>query len=309
MIFLEKFDYTAKQLYNVMNKHRQGNNINTGDTFMDVFLTTLNIMGIILIALLCIMLFLLFVLAYIICMPFYYNVAVSHHAKTEFKFKISSFFRGIVISGDSRRESPVTLRILWIFRKKFDFGGKKPTVPPAKPHAKPPSSSDKEAEASPKSDEESEKSPGRNSEEKISGSEKRKIKKQKRAEIWSKVKSIWSTVKRIKSYPHKKAILKATLNLLKEVINAIKPKRLKIRCLLGLSNPFDTGIALAAISTVKPFVKADQILVEADFENETFEIDIDAKGWFNLLSILLPVIRYIRTKPVWVIVKHVIKRG
>jgi len=291
-----------------MNKHRLGNNsINSGDVFgdvfMGVFLTALHIIGIILIVLLCILLFLLLVLAYIICMPFYYNIAVSHCAKTEFKFKISSFLRAIVLSGDSTHESPIVLRIFWIFRKKLDFGDEKPVVPPEKSSG----SSDKESENSPKGDMASEKSSEGYTEEKLSRSERRRAKKERRAERWEQFKSIWSTVKNIKNYRHKKAVLKATLRLIKEVINAIKPKRLKIRCFFGLSNPFDTGIALAAISASRPFVKADQILIEADFEKETFEIDIDAKGWFNLLSILLPVIRYIRAKPIWAIVKHVMR--
>lgn len=142
-----------------------------------------------------------------------------------------------------------------------------------------------------------------------SKSEKRRFKKERKAERWKRIKSLWVSIKDFKNYPHKKTVLKATLKLLKEIINAIKPKKLKIKCLFGMSNPFDTGITLAAISSIKPFIKvsqADQILVEADFENEIFEIDIHAKGWFNLLSIILPTIRFVRVKPIWKIIKSVL---
>ena len=277
---------------------------------MGVLLTILNIIGIILVVLLCILLFLLFAFAYMICMPFYYSIFVTHRAKTEYKFKISTFLRAIVLSGDSARENPIAIRILWIFHKNLKLNQdsddeklEKPEKPKEKPKEKPtdnlnPKTSDKDADV-----------PKLSEEENLSRNEKRKFKKGKRAEIWSKIKHIWITFKNIKSYPHKKAIFMATLNLLKDLLSTIKPKRVQIRCLFGMSNPFDTGITLAAISTIRPFVNADQISIEADFENEIFEIDIDAKGWFNLLSILLPVIRYIRTKPIWVIIKHVFKRG
>ena len=264
---------------------------------MGALLAILNVIWIIFQVILWVMLFVILLLAYVICAPFCYRIYLSHRKKTSYKFKVSTFLRFLSISGDSSLDKPITIRIFWIFKLKLNN--------------KPKGIKEQRKEDVEK-EHESEKF-WEEFDEEIKKSEKRKLKKEEKAErkskrskTKSKIKESLESFRNFKNYPHKKTIFKAFLRLIKETINAIKPKELKINCLFGFSSPFDTGIILAVLGPFIPFIKADEININPDFENEIFEIDISAKGWFNLLSLILPMIRFIRVKPIWKLIKSAI---
>jgi hypothetical protein len=269
---------------------------------MKALFVVLSIIKIIFTVLLCLLAFLLLAVSYLICAPFYYNFSVSHNSKTEYKFKVSTFLRTIIISGDSSKENPLTLRIFWIFRKKINIGGNEPDKA-AKNANEEINEEISDVKSTKERAKESTDSADSESKQKKSDKKAVKSKKEKSRKNQGWLKSSLDKLKDFKSFPNKKEILKSTIKLFKELISVIKPKELKVKCRFGMSNPFDTGIILATISTIKPFFNAHNISAEADFENKIFEIDINAKGWFNLLSIILPIIRYLRTKPIWKIVK------
>ncbi len=90
--------------------------------------------------------------------------------------------------------------------------------------------------------------------------------------------------------------------LVKDILHALKPKTLEVNGTIGFEDPADTGMALGAISMCT-FYLPGKYYIDGDFEKSTVKGDIKLKGGTNLLLILIPVIKFILTKPVLAVIK------
>lgn len=99
-----------------------------------------------------------------------------------------------------------------------------------------------------------------------------------------------------------KKVFKISLIYLIKLLKALRLKKFVINGKIGFDNPADTGVVIGAIAMIRPYVPAN-INIDGDFNNKVFTGDIILKGRTNLLFVLIPVVKYILTEPVWAIIK------
>ena len=89
-----------------------------------------------------------------------------------------------------------------------------------------------------------------------------------------------------------------TLDLLKKIFKAFKPKRVVLRGRYGAQTPDVTGKVLAAVyaAAAALSIAAD---VEGNFEQEEIKLDLRAMGYFRLWVIFIPAVRYILRPEIW----------
>ncbi|MCL2396627.1 MAG: hypothetical protein FWC93_01020 [Defluviitaleaceae bacterium] len=87
-------------------------------------------------------------------------------------------------------------------------------------------------------------------------------------------------------------ILGYTVDLLKKILRAMRPKVCRIRGRFGAEEPHATGMVLAAIGAVTLPLGIDT-QIEGDFDQPILEIDIKIAGYLRLWAIVLPMARYI----------------
>jgi len=89
-----------------------------------------------------------------------------------------------------------------------------------------------------------------------------------------------------------------TLNLLKKLFAAFRPRRIVVRGRYGASSPDVTGKVLAAIYAASAALNI-RTNVSGDFENEILILDIRAMGYFRLWAVIVPAVRYILRPEIW----------
>lgn len=99
-----------------------------------------------------------------------------------------------------------------------------------------------------------------------------------------------------------KKVLKISWKFFVKLLKALRLKKFEVNGKIGFDSPADTGIALGAASMIIPFLPGN-INIEGDFNNRIFTGNVFIKGRTNLLFILIPVIKYILTKPILAIIK------
>jgi|GEM_PF-1987139 len=115
--------------------------------------------------------------------------------------------------------------------------------------------------------------------------------------------SVFSRIKRLKNkLSENKELVKPTIKLAAEELKALKPNVFKVKGVVGFDSPDKTGYFIAAVSIVKA-VTCLNIEIFGDFEKKNYDVDFTAKGKTSLFRLLLPVIKFVFTKPVWAVIK------
>jgi hypothetical protein len=123
------------------------------------------------------------------------------------------------------------------------------------------------------------------------------IKKKRLKENWDK----------FIAYPYKEMLVNKTILLLKRLIKATKPKDGDVECCFGFEDPSVTGILLGAVHALcGACCLYKYIRITADFEKEYLYLKCRLEGSIRLGSLVWPLIAYIVSKPVWILVKPLI---
>lgn len=93
-------------------------------------------------------------------------------------------------------------------------------------------------------------------------------------------------------------IIGYTLDLLKKVFAAFRPKRIVVRGLYGAGSPDVTGKVLAVVYGAAAALDISAN-VEGDFENEVLQLDVRAMGYLRLWAVFVPMVRYILRPEIW----------
>ena len=128
---------------------------------------------------------------------------------------------------------------------------------------------------------------------------KNKIKnlKDKLISIKNKLKDIFNKIGFYKEELGKdenKAAIKFVWNKVKEVLNHIKPRKLKGRIRFGMESPDKTGQALGIIAIFYP-VFAKNFVLKPDFTDKCLEGNIIAKGRIRIFTLLVICIKLIKS--------------
>lgn len=137
----------------------------------------------------------------------------------------------------------------------------------------------------------------------------RKLKKQKKEKskdkngknLKQKIDEIKQKIEYFINYPDKDYIIKSVISLIKNVLKAIKFKKIFINIEYGLDEPFKTGNVCAIISSIMPFMKnkyTKDIKLMPNFEQTIFLADVDIKCRFKIFNILWPILVFITKKPI-----------
>jgi len=92
-----------------------------------------------------------------------------------------------------------------------------------------------------------------------------------------------------------RAILSHTITLLKDILLKILPKDIRVRGVVGLDEPDQTGMLFAAISPLA--IKFD-IRLAGNFEEKTLELEGQARGGFRLISFVWPIVAFLKKEEI-----------
>lgn len=106
----------------------------------------------------------------------------------------------------------------------------------------------------------------------------------------------------LKNYPDKKKIFNITKKLISRLFHAVKYKKLNLEIKFGFNDPYLTGYVLGLFSSISYFLPF-YFNVKGDFEKEIINFKVETKGIFNLCSILLPILVFVLSKPIWKIIR------
>lgn len=115
----------------------------------------------------------------------------------------------------------------------------------------------------------------------------------------SNFKLIKRTLKQVYNYPHKKHIIRLFKNYLKNLLKAIKPKKLIIHGEIGIG-AYETGILLATMAMLAPKLSYH---VTGNFTQTVINGRLQAKGKLAPSNILLPTISFLIKKPIRNLIK------
>lgn len=106
----------------------------------------------------------------------------------------------------------------------------------------------------------------------------------------------------LKNYPDKKKIFNITKKLISRLFHAVKYKKLNLEIKFGFNDPYLTGYVLGLFSFISYFLPF-YFNVKGEFEKEIINFKVETKGIFNLCSILLPILVFVLSKPIWKIIR------
>ena len=105
-------------------------------------------------------------------------------------------------------------------------------------------------------------------------------------------------------YKYKNLLVKKTLQLLKRLLKAIKPRYADGECHFGFDDPSVTGMLLGAAHALCGMAQLYRhIRLKADFEKKYLYFKCHAEGKIRLWSLLWPLVAYAVSKPVWIIIE------
>jgi len=93
--------------------------------------------------------------------------------------------------------------------------------------------------------------------------------------------------------------------LLLRTLKTLKPNVLRIRAVIGLNNPAETGWLLGILGIISGMLDISMD-IKGDFENEIFEYDIYARDAIMLWSLLAPALMFCLSKPGRTLIKKYI---
>jgi len=109
------------------------------------------------------------------------------------------------------------------------------------------------------------------------------------------------------NYPYKDALVKKSLLLIKRLIKALLPGQAYGECRFGFDDPSVTGLLLGASHTLLGMVNLYNCIdISGDFDKKYLSLKCGIAGKITLWSLLWPLIAYMLSRPVRVIIKPVI---
>ena len=96
-----------------------------------------------------------------------------------------------------------------------------------------------------------------------------------------------------------KTIMALLLRFLQKLVRRLKPKRLRIRGIVGLDDPAQTGLLMGLYEAVSGGTSlARAVDLRPDFERPVLEARWDVTGRFSVFGLLMPVLWLIWQRPV-----------
>ncbi|MCL2698690.1 MAG: hypothetical protein FWE68_00080 [Defluviitaleaceae bacterium] len=123
--------------------------------------------------------------------------------------------------------------------------------------------------------------------------------------VTEKIKGILNQINYYRQYPGRDEIISATWALIKRLCKAIIPKKLRLTGELGLDMPHQTAYLFGAACALCLPVSG----IKPNFEKQTLSLDLFAAGKISLWSILWPLFRYAIKRPIWPLIKKILRRG
>ena len=124
-----------------------------------------------------------------------------------------------------------------------------------------------------------------------------------------KIRGAWNMFKSVRDYPGRSEITGRCWLLVKQVLRSTLPKRLELRGTFGFEDPCYTGMAAGAIHAAAPFApKAVKLLALPDFSRRVLELTLLVQGKLAAISLIVPMVRFLLSAPVWKLVKKIIRR-
>ena len=138
-------------------------------------------------------------------------------------------------------------------------------------------------------------------------SEPKKSLKARFTETIDKVKDIWGKFQYYKNHPDRNEIISQAKLLIKRIIMAVMPKQLELSGSYGFEDPSQTGFATGGISIVSQLVHPRiRIHAKPDFTQQVIDLNLLVKGKIIVITILVPVFRFLFCKPVWRLIQPLI---
>ncbi len=135
-------------------------------------------------------------------------------------------------------------------------------------------------------------------------SDKRKYHRKKDMNnILSSVKNIYNKFIYLKNYPERDKIIRYTINFIRDLFSAVKPKKFETNIIVGFDDPAVTGKLLGFTAIILEFLHFD-IYLSGDFENKIFEGVLETRGKTNIFKIAVPTLKYLLKKPIWRLIKN-----
>ncbi len=100
-----------------------------------------------------------------------------------------------------------------------------------------------------------------------------------------------------------KKFLKSSLNLLVDLFNLIKPIKTKISGCIGLPEPHETALLVAAMAATAPLIAGIEIDLEPVWDDEHIELDMQVIGKFIPVILILKLIKFLfqqEIRAIWV---------
>jgi hypothetical protein len=124
----------------------------------------------------------------------------------------------------------------------------------------------------------------------------KRVKKDKKKEKNNKLKVKENKNKRAIRDFFEKQFLYNTIELLKKVVQIIKPKVFNANGIYGFEDPALTGMVCGAVSIIRPFIPSSEIYLEPIFDDEIMDIEMQVSGVFILFSILIKTLIFVFKK-------------
>ncbi len=127
---------------------------------------------------------------------------------------------------------------------------------------------------------------------------------EERKKIFNIIKDLYNKFKLVVEYSDRDKVTQLTKKFLKNIYVVIK-SRVKIFRFygeLGFKQPSSTGYAFGVINIAKVFMKMD-IDIKPNFEKDVVDIKFSTKGKFTIWSILWAIIKYIKERTIWKLLK------
>jgi len=270
-----------------------------------------NILGFIALALFFLLLFVLVFTLLVMIVPFWYKCEGNYNDGNLTGYARISWLLGLIsITADS--SNTLTVRLLGIRVWRYT---ESPTVNPAADNScsstpspiskvleNPPNAMDASPHPANKSWRHS-----KDEHKEQQNTEQPKSIKTRFTETIDKIKNIWSKIKYYKNHPDRYEIISQAKLLIIRIIKAVLPKRLELSGIYGFEDPSQTGFATGGISILAQFIHP-RIIINAkpDFTRQVIDITLLVKGKIIVITILIPVLKFLFCKPVWGIIKPLI---
>ena len=138
----------------------------------------------------------------------------------------------------------------------------------------------------------------------IKAKQVKKAKKQKKEGFFDNFRNMKEQMDFFLNYPDKKLIITLSIDLIKKILNNLKPTTFSLKAEIGLEQPHTTGLILAATSQSVFFTP--NIDIVGNFDETIFVYEFKLAGKISLIKIVVPTTRYLLKRPIRKLIKNFI---